>query len=132
MNEELEKKRILIVEDDKFNSDVMNRMLTQKYFVEMANTGEVAINKIMENQFDIILLDINLGKGVTGLQVFQKVKTLINYKNIPIIAVTAFALNGEEYRFTNFGFDGYLAKPFYKEELFALLKRYLNKHEVVL
>ena len=70
-------------------------------------------------------MDVNLGRGMTGLDITKNLKQRPNYTNVPIIAITAFAMKGDKEEFLQAGFDHYLAKPFTREELRATIKKYL-------
>lgn len=118
--------KLLLVEDDEISVDVMR--LFMKGFVEIdsARTAKETMDKVQANQFDIILMDINLGKGPTGIDLIKQIRELQNYKETKVIAVTAFAMKGDKEEFLSSGFDYYLAKPFTKEELRATIKRFLR------
>ena len=70
-------------------------------------------------------MDINLGEDETGVDVMLKIRELPGYKNIPIVAVTAYALPGDRERFLQAGFDGYIGKPFTKQQLFRMMDQVL-------
>jgi CheY-like chemotaxis protein len=76
--------------------------------------------------YDAVLLDINLGAGVSGEDVMRRLRDLPGYGAVPILAFTAYALPGDRERFLNAGFDGYLPKPFTKAQLLALLTEVLE------
>jgi CheY-like chemotaxis protein len=67
-------------------------------------------------------MDINLGEGITGLDATQQIKRLNIYKDTPIIAVTAFAMEKDKEEFLKYGCTHYLAKPFEKQDLMNILK----------
>ena len=71
-------------------------------------------------------MDINLGKGLSGVETTEKIKNLKEYKNTPIVALTAFAMAGEKEEFLNFGLTHYLSKPFMKKDLVNLLKEIID------
>jgi CheY-like chemotaxis protein len=118
--------KLLLVEDDEISVDVMR--LFMKGFVEIdsARTAKETMDKVQANQYDLILMDINLGKGPTGIDLIKQIRELPNYKETKVIAVTAFAMKGDKEEFLSSGFDFYLAKPFTKEELRATIKRFLR------
>lgn len=118
--------KLLLVEDDEISVDVMR--LFMKGFVEIdsARTAKETMDKVQANQYDLILMDFNLGKGPTGIDLIKQIRELPNYKETKVIAVTAFAMKGDKEEFLSSGFDFYLAKPFTKEELRATIKRFLR------
>ncbi|WP_367754179.1 response regulator [Flavobacterium sp. WC2430] len=123
----LENKNILLVEDNK-----INQLLTKKVFekwnkqIEIAENGLIALEKIIENQYDIILMDIQMPE-MDGNEVTEKVRNLSGIKSkVPIIALTAHATADEERRCINSGMNDYLSKPFDFNVLLEKLYRNLN------
>jgi CheY-like chemotaxis protein len=115
------KHKILVVEDDATSRDVINLFLKNIYQIFFAHDGEAALILAKENNFDLILLDINLGSGITGLEVMEKLRLFDEYKKTPIIAATAFAMLGDREKFLNSGFNHYISKPYLKQQLLQLL-----------
>ena len=72
-----------------------------------------------------MLLDINLGTPINGEHVMRRLRLLDAYERVPIIAFTAYGLPGDRDRFLNAGFDGYLAKPFTRDQLLTTLRHAL-------
>jgi len=71
--------------------------------------------------FDAILMDINLGKGMDGVELSQLIKKQPGYANVPIVAVTAFARDDDRTEFLSKGMSHYISKPFKQNELLDLL-----------
>jgi CheY-like chemotaxis protein len=71
-------------------------------------------------------MDINLVKGLSGIETAQRIKNLQAYKEVPIVALTAFAMSGEKEEILRSGCTHYLSKPFLKKDLVNLLKKILN------
>jgi CheY-like chemotaxis protein len=69
------------------------------------------------------LLDINLGRGIDGVELMQQIRQIKHYKNIPIVAVTAYAAETDKLEFLAKGFTHYLSKPFSSQELKDLLNK---------
>jgi CheY-like chemotaxis protein len=87
---------------------------------------EDAMNKASDNLYDFVIMDINLGGDDTGIDVTRELRTLDGYSNVPIIAVTAYAMKGDKKFFVNSGLDAYVSKPFTRNELILTIKRCLN------
>ncbi len=119
------KKKILVVEDDATSRDVINLFLIKTYDVSFAVDGEKAIQEINNTKFDLIIMDINLGSGINGIQVTEKIKQTAGYESIPVIAATAFAMLGDKEKFLETGFDHYISKPYLKKQLLELLSNTL-------
>jgi two-component system cell cycle response regulator DivK len=114
--------KILIVEDDELNIKMITSFLKDKYEIEAARSGEEALKKSVDNHFDIFLMDIGLKKEMSGLDVTAKLRKSSEYKSVPIIAITAYALSGDREKILNAGCSHYLAKPFTKQHLLHLLE----------
>ncbi|MFZ4591977.1 MAG: response regulator, partial [Ignavibacteria bacterium] len=77
---------------------------------------------IKEKQFDIIFMDIGL-KEINGMEAAKIIRELDKYKNIPIIAITAFAMQGDMEKILASGCNEYISKPFTKDQLFGTLRK---------
>ncbi|GAA3518469.1 hypothetical protein GCM10022393_35740 [Aquimarina addita] len=104
---------ILYVEDNKINAMVMQKMLSKNASnIIIAENGLTALKVVKESTLDLILVDINLGLNqMDGCELLQRFKKMDVLKNIPMYAVTAYAMPGDEQRFRNVGFDKYFSKP---------------------
>ena len=119
-------KTILIVEDNELNMKLFHDLLdAHGYRVLEARTGPEALQIVSENRPDLILMDIQLPE-VSGLEVTQKIKSNEELVDIPIIAVTAFAMKGDEERIRAGGCEDYIAKPISVSSFLEKVKRYLD------
>lgn len=128
-NVELPLPSILYVEDDDTNVTVIKMFVRGKYIIDVATNGISALEKVKQNIYDAILMDINLGKGMNGKEVTNEIRKMEIYKNIPIIAVTAFTMEGDKEEFIEAGCSHYLPKPFGKKELIELVAGALQSIE---
>lgn len=119
--------KILIVEDHELNIKMVSSFLRDKYDIEAARSGEEALKKAIDNKYDIFLMDIGLKKEMSGLEVTNRLRKMSEYKNAPIIALTAYALSGDRERILNAGCSHYLSKPFSKHQLLNLLEKIVNQ-----
>ena len=117
---------VLVVDDNETTRFLMERMLDIDYGTHAAGTVEEAIAAASNLQYDAVLMDINLGAKASGEDVMQRIRQLDGYVDIPIVAFTAYALPGDRERFLNSGFDGYLSKPFTKQQLLSLLNELID------
>jgi CheY-like chemotaxis protein len=113
--------KILLVEDDPINRDVINWYLKSLYDVSLAENGNEALELANAAKYDLILMDINLGKGMNGIETAKKIRENEQNKTVPIVALTAYAMKGDKENFLASGFVDYLSKPFLKEELISLI-----------
>ena len=104
-------KTILIVEDDELNMKLYNDILrVQGYVTLQTGDGREALKIAREHRPDLILMDIQL-PNISGLEVTKILKEEASLKSIPVVAVTAYAMKGDEERIRQGGCEGYLAKP---------------------
>ena len=118
--------RVLLIEDDLSNAGVIKFFLDNLFEVDVALTGEEGVEMAKLRKYKAILMDIDLGQGISGLETARKIKTLPHYNNKPIIAVTALAMRGDKERFLSGGCTHYIAKPFKKEELIKIINEALG------
>ncbi len=115
--------RILLVEDNKVNQLLMLRILKKMDIeVDVADNGEVAVNKFQKNEYDLILMDVQM-PVMDGFDATRKIRQLETERgnHIPIIALTAHALKGYKEKCLSAGMDGYLTKPIQPKELRSYL-----------
>jgi len=112
---------ILLVEDDEVSRNLIEAILS-KYELESVENGKAAIQKTKDNIYDIILMDINLGRGIDGLETVREIRKFESYKNTPIVALTAYTLDGDKEDFISKGCTHYLGKPFRKQQLLDLIE----------
>ena len=118
-------KRILIVEDQEDNRTILRDVLsTVGYELIEALNGEDGVKLAQSERPDLILMDIQLPQ-MNGYEATQQIKSIAELKTIPIIAVTSYALSGDEAKARAAGCDGYIAKPFSPRELLAKVRKYL-------
>jgi two-component system, cell cycle response regulator DivK len=104
-------KTILIVEDNELNMKLFNDLLEARgYRVVQTMSGHHVLKLAREHKPDLILMDIQLPE-ISGLDVTSWLKEDDELKNIPVIAITAFAMKGDEERIRKGGCEGYLSKP---------------------
>lgn len=120
------KKKILIVEDDLVGANLMKMFLIRDYIVEISHHGEEALAILESEKFDLIIMDINLPGGMNGVEATQKLREYEAYKKIPVVAVTAYTLPGDEQRFIESGFDGFLVKPFKREDFVHSISQHFD------
>ncbi|MGC8858762.1 MAG: PAS domain S-box protein [Ignavibacteria bacterium] len=112
---------ILHIDDDSLTILTVKHFLRNLAITDSAINGFEGIKLAKSKNYDCILLDIGLA-GLSGLDTLKEIKKIPHYNNIPIIAVTAYAISGDKEYFLSEGFTHYLAKPFTKKELITFLK----------
>ncbi len=122
-------KNVMVVEDNEKNRKLMRVVLKAKgYNVIEAASGEDALNILRNQKPDIILMDIQL-PGIDGITLIKQIKGTSVLKDTPIIAVTAYAMKGDEEKIMEAGCDAYVSKPINTQELPLIIEKYIKKHE---
>lgn len=118
-------KRILIIEDQADNRQIMHDLLGAHGFESLeATTGEDGLAAAAREKPDLILMDIQL-PGMDGYEVTRRIKANAALKHIPVIAVTSYALSGDDEKAFAAGCDGYLTKPVSPRVLLGKIREYL-------
>jgi two-component system cell cycle response regulator DivK len=119
-------KRILVVEDQPDNRQIIRDMLADSgYEISEAENGEAALAAIAKQRPDLILMDIQL-PVMDGYTATRRIKSDPGLQSIPIIAVTSYALSGEEKKAREAGCDDYVPKPYSPRQLLAKIRQYLS------
>jgi two-component system, cell cycle response regulator DivK len=115
--------RVLVVEDNEKNMKLFRDVLAAKGFRTLAaTTGKRAVALAIEHLPDLVLMDIQL-PDVDGIEALGRLRADQRTAWIPVLALTAQAMHGDEERFLGAGFDGYLSKPVNVAELLATVRR---------
>ena len=119
-------KRVLIVEDNELNMKLFNDLLEANgYSTLQTRSGVEAVELTRRHRPNLILMDIQLPE-VSGLEVIQWIKHDDDLKHIPIIAITAFAMKGDEERIRQGGCEAYISKPISVGFFLDTVKRFLG------
>ena len=119
-------KRILVVEDNELNMKLLNDVLeAHGYDVLSTGRGEVAVEWAREYHPDLILMDLQL-PDLSGLEATRLLKSDAETRDIPVIAVTAFAMAGDERRALAHGCNAYVAKPIVLREFLNLIAGFIG------
>ena len=118
-------KRVLYVEDDPINALVMVKLLEKAYTVVHVEDCESCLEALSREPFDLILMDINLGRGkVDGIETMKRIRSADILPAMPVVAVTSYAMPEDQARFLSQGFNGYVAKPVDRVALLTYLDRF--------
>ena len=119
-------KKILIVEDNELNMKLFHDLLdAQGYQTLQTREGLQALSIAREHRPDLILMDIQLPE-ISGLEVTKWLKEDDDLQSIPVIAVTAFAMKGDEERILQGGCEGYISKPISVPHFLETIARYIG------
>jgi two-component system cell cycle response regulator DivK len=118
-------KTILYVEDNEMNRQIVRDLLKRtKYALIEAHDGEAGVAKALEARPDLILMDIQLPK-ISGMEAMRQLRAQVATANTPIVAITSFALSGDEQKAKEAGATAYLAKPYSPRDLLGLIRKIL-------
>jgi two-component system cell cycle response regulator DivK len=118
-------KRILVIEDNEDNRQIIRDLLTG-FDYELIETADGAEGVAMAQSHrpDLILMDIQL-PGMDGYEATRRIRAIPELARVPIIAVTSYALSGDEAKAREAGCDGYVAKPFSPRQLLSKVREFL-------
>jgi two-component system cell cycle response regulator DivK len=119
-------KRILVVEDVEFNRDLIVQLLEDEYEILTATNGAEGIEVAERERPDLILMDLSL-PVMDGWEATRRIKANEALQDIPIIALSAHAMKGDEDRARQSGCDDYLSKPLDEDVLFQKLAKLLGR-----
>ncbi len=125
--EQVQKPRLLIVEDDYENQKFLQIFLKRKFDLQICDSGETFYEKLNEYEFDIILMDISLRGSKDGLQLTKEIRESEKYKNLPVVGLSAHAFQKDKDNAYNAGVDVFLTKPVQNDVLMDTLLKTLEK-----
>jgi two-component system cell cycle response regulator DivK len=121
--------KIMIVEDNELNMKLFNDLLeAHGYSTVTTRDGTRAVEIARQENPDLILMDIQLPE-VSGLDITRQIKMIEELKNIPIIAVTAFAMKGDEDKIRECGCNGYISKPISIMSFIETIRNHLSTEQ---
>ncbi len=119
---------VLIVEDNPVNRELLRELLeTRGHSVTEACNGQEALDMLGKSHPDILLIDLDM-PVLDGFATVRRIRENPALASMPVLAVTAYAMQGDREKVLASGFDGYLSKPIQSGVLFEELNRLLRKH----
>ena len=125
-----ERKKVLIVEDNTETQLILKIYLRDYYEIDTVQDASGALKNISKYKYDLIILDINLPGEMDSNDVIVRIKDDPEFRSIPILVVTAYALKGDKEKFLAMGANGYLAKPVDKKEILRTTKELIAANPV--
>jgi two-component system sensor histidine kinase BarA len=119
--------RVLVVEDNKPNAELISLYIGKDCDVEIAYTGKLALKFAWQNAYDIVLMDINLAGEIDGILTAHEIKAMEKNREVPVIAVTGYSSFEEKEEILRQGLDDFLSKPFTREELSDLIEKWITR-----
>lgn len=119
-------KVIMHVEDNEYNRKIVRDLLSRSnYELVEAKDGEAALHALAQRRPDLILMDVQLPK-MSGLEVTRRIKADPAFTQIPVIAITSFALSGDDRLALEAGCNAYIPKPFRPRDLLEMIRRFIG------
>ena len=118
-------KHVLLVEDNLLNQKFAMAVLKMKgYTLDLAENGKIAVDLFEKNEYEAVLMDIQMPimNGIDATIAMRKMEKENNWPRIKIIAVTAFAMPGDEEKFKEAGLDLYISKPYTSKQLISFIE----------
>jgi two-component system, cell cycle response regulator DivK len=115
-------KRILVVEDEEDSRKILRDLLSTAYEMTEAENGQQALAAVAKQRPDLILMDIQM-PVMDGYEATRRIRTNPDLKSVPIIAVTSYALAGDESKALEAGCNSYVSKPYSPRELLAKIRK---------
>ena len=120
---------VLLVEDNEINQQVAREILEGAGLnVTLANDGQEAVNAVKENNYDAVLMDVQM-PVMDGYTATREIRKDDRFKELPIIAMTAHAMTGDEDKSLESGMNGHVTKPIDPDQLFATLQKWIKPSE---
>ncbi len=121
------RKKVLIVEDNELNMKLFHDLL-EAHDIDTVQTreGALAFNMALEHKPDLIIMDIQLPE-ISGLDITKQLKENDTLKDIPVIAVTAFAMKGDEQKIREGGCEDYISKPISVSSFIEVVRKHLDR-----
>jgi len=118
--------RILLVEDNELNQEVATELLRDAGFiVDLAENGEIAVRKVQESAYDIVLMDMQM-PVMDGIMATQEIRKLPQFAELPIVAMTASAMEGDRQRCLDAGMNDHVPKPVEPDNLWMVLLKWIK------
>lgn len=122
----MEKKKILVVEDEERNRYLISFILKSNGLeVVMANDGLEGVEAAKKQMVDLVLMDIKMPR-MDGYESTRGIRELDGYQSVPIVALTSYAMAGDEKKAMGAGCDGYVSKPIDPETIMDEIRKYLG------
>ncbi len=116
---------ILAVEDDKASRDYLGIVLKKKYNLIFANSADEALQLLLENEVNLILMDISIRGSMNGLELTRKIRTELKNTDLPIIALTAHAFEKDKLSSLDAGCNLHLTKPLFRNDLLNAIEKFV-------
>jgi CheY-like chemotaxis protein len=120
--------KLLVVEDNRETQLIIKVALRSDYDVQIVNSATNAISLLTNNHFDLVLLDLNLNGEGDGKSILKEIREEMKNHQLPVIITTAYDLKPDDKKFYDENADGFIQKPFNKNNLLESVNKVLLKN----
>ena len=124
------KPKLLITEDDLENQKFLQLILKRNFEVDICDSEKTFYQKLSEDSYDLILMDVSLNGERTGVEIVRDLKKNPTYKNIPVVCLSAHVFSNFQRKAIDAGAEVYLTKPIQNNVLIDTLTKLVNKEVV--
>ena len=117
---------VLVVEDNAETQLLLEHILATDYEATIVDSVDAALQACQEDTFHLLVMDINLGEGRTGTDLLHALREPPYSVRAPAVALTAYAMPGDQQRFADEGFAAYVSKPFSQKDLLSAMRHCLS------
>ena len=118
------RQKILLIEDNYDTQLIFKIYLRELYELEIAETAEDGIELLKKNNYNLLILDINLPGKLDGSAVLNELRNEMNRKDFPVLVVTAYAMKGDREKYLSQGANDYLPKPIMKDDFMDRVRNF--------
>ncbi len=120
----------LVIDDDPFVYLLLKKYLIETVELDSIVDAELALNILRKKKYDLIFMDINLKRGLDGIQATKEIRKMKDYENIPIIATTAYVMENDKEEFLAAGCSHHLSKPFTRQIVLNLIADIISEYKM--
>ncbi len=132
MENNLALKKILYVDDDPQSRLLVKHLIGKNYNLTICDSAEKALEILQCETFDLMLLDILLEGGMSGVELLEQIRTMPRHDETPVVAVTAFAFEEDKKYLLSSGFTDYVSKPIDLNYFKGIVREYTENEPVAL
>jgi PAS domain S-box-containing protein len=117
--------RVLLVENEEASVEITKYFLRGLCTIDSVDNGKDALLMLMENDYNAVIMDIDLAGPMDGIEATKEIRNISKFSNLPVIALTAYAMKGDKEKILASGCNYYMSKPFRRYEIYNLLSSVL-------
>ncbi len=124
--QKINKSKLLITEDDTESQKLLQLILKKDFEIDICDSAQSFFNRLNENKYDAVLMDISLKGGKNGLDIVREMRKKSKFKNLPVVGLSAHVFTQDRIKAKEAGIDAYLTKPINNSVLIETLKKLIG------